>query len=56
MKKAFLLMVAAGTFLTASAQESTTGGDPANGEGYKSSVLIVPFKSQLYMSDIDREI
>lgn len=56
MKKAILLILAVGTLITAQAQETTTGVDPANSEGYKSSVLIVPFKSQLYMSDIDRDI
>lgn len=56
MKKLVLAILATGTFFSATAQNTTTGNDPANSESYKSSVLIVPFKSQLYISDIDKDI
>ena len=57
MKKLILGVFAMANILAVSAQNSTSGrGEEEAGMTNKSSVLVIPFESKMYMSDIDRAL
>jgi hypothetical protein len=57
MKKILICLLALASISVASAQNSTTGKTEENsGVNRKSSVLVVPFESKMYLSDIDRDL
>jgi hypothetical protein len=56
MKKlAFFILVSISTYAGFS-QNNTTGDQAESSLDYKSSVLIIPFESKMYLSDIDKDI
>lgn len=56
MKKIASIVFALIFCLSAYAQNTTTGNNEGSGLTHQSSVLIVPFESKMYFSDIDRDI
>jgi len=56
MKKALICLFAIASTITISAQNSTSGAAVESGSTSKSSVLIIPFESKMYLSDIDRDL
>ena len=57
MKKIVICLFALANILTANAQNSTTGQEEVQSkESSKSSVLVIPFESKMYLSDIDRDL
>jgi len=57
MKKLILGVFAMANILAVSAQNSTSGrGEEGSGMTNKASVLVIPFESKMYMSDIDRAL
>jgi hypothetical protein len=57
MKKIVLCMLAMASVLSFSAQNSTTGKtEEGLGINSKSTVLVIPFESRMYLSDIDRDL
>ncbi len=56
MKKFLIYLFAMASILTVSAQNSTSGKSEAPSVNGKSSVLVVPFESKMYLSDIDKDL
>ena len=56
MKKIVVCLFAIFAMYSASAQNTTTGTNEGSGISYKSSVLVIPFESKMYFSDIDRDV
>ena len=56
MKKIILSIVAIASFLAINAQNTTAGENTSLGMSNKSSVLVVPFESKMYISDIDKSL
>ncbi len=56
MKKIIICLFAVVSILSASAQNSTTGKSEPSGVNGKTSVLVIPFESKMYLSDIDRDL
>lgn len=56
MKKIVVCLIALFAIYNIKAQNTTTGTNEGSGINYKSSILIVPFDSKMYFSDIDRDI
>lgn len=56
MKNLVLIVVAAFFVSQSLAQNTTTGNNEESGIINQSSVLVVPFESKMYFSDIDRDI
>ncbi len=57
MKKIVICVFAMASIFSAAAQNSTTGKtEEGSGLSRKSSVLVVPFESKMYLSDIDRDL
>lgn len=56
MKKLILCLFAVVYILDISAQNTTTGDSDKQIVSYKSSVLVIPFESKMYLSDIDRDL
>lgn len=56
MKRTILLLVITIFAIEVYAQNTTTGDDESSGLTNQSSVLIIPFESKMYFSDIDRDI
>ena len=58
MKKIIICVFAMASILSATAQNSTTGKseETVAGNNGKTSVLVIPFESKMYLSDIDRDL
>ncbi|MCB0400810.1 MAG: hypothetical protein KDD41_01900 [Flavobacteriales bacterium] len=56
MKKILVSLITLFSLASAHAQNTTTGTTDDAGNGYKSAVLIIPFESKMYFSDIDRDL
>lgn len=56
MKKIALCIIVLVTALAINAQNTTTGDAEKRAETYKPSVLVIPFESKMYLSDIDRDL
>lgn len=56
MKRTILLLVISIFAIEVYAQNTTTGDDESSGLTNQASVLIIPFESKMYFSDIDRDI
>jgi hypothetical protein len=58
MKKIIICVFAIASILNATAQNSTTGKseETVAGNNGKTSVLVIPFESKMYLSDIDRDL
>lgn len=57
MKKIVICVFAMASILSTTAQNSTTGkSDVGSGVVGKTSVLVIPFESKMYLSDIDRDL
>jgi hypothetical protein len=56
MKKIVICLFAIASILTTSAQNSTTGKSEDSGVSGKKSVLVIPFETKMYFSDIDRDL
>ncbi len=56
MKKLFVCLIALFAIYGLKAQNTTTGNNEGSGMNYKSSVLIIPFETKMYFSDIDRDV
>ena len=56
MKKIVICLFAVASILTTSAQNSTTGKSEASVESGKANVLVIPFETKMYFSDIDRDL
>ncbi|MBL4592212.1 MAG: hypothetical protein JKX68_00175 [Flavobacteriales bacterium] len=56
MKKLILCFVAVISMITTNAQNTTTGNTEEEVVTEKSAVLVVPFESKMYLSDIDRDL
>jgi len=56
MKNLVLIVVATFFVSQSLAQNTTTGNNEESGIANQSSVLVVPFESKMYFSDIDRDI
>jgi hypothetical protein len=58
MKKIIICVFAMASILNATAQNSTTGKseETVAGNNGKTSVLVIPFESKMYLSDIDRDL
>ena len=57
MKKIVVCIFALASILSVSAQNSTTGkSELDSGVNQKSTVLVIPFESKMYLSDIDRDL
>lgn len=56
MKKIFLLITFFVAFATVFSQNTTTGDAATSNNKGKHNILIVPFESKMYLSDIDKDI
>jgi hypothetical protein len=56
MEKIFISFCAIFSIITISAQNTTTGSFDKPIVSYKPSVLVIPFESKMYISDIDRDL
>jgi hypothetical protein len=56
MKKLILCLFATASLVTAFAQSTTTGDASDPVISGKNSVLVIPFESKMYLSDIDRDL
>jgi hypothetical protein len=56
MKKIFIGLLTILSFHYGISQNTTTGNEQVINGNYQSSVLLIPFESKMYFSDIDRDI
>ncbi len=56
MKKIFISCCAIISIISITAQNTTSGEDEKPIDNYKASVLIIPFESKMYISDIDKDL
>lgn len=56
MKKIGLIVIVAFCSFAGISQNTTTGNNESSGLAYQSSVLVIPFETKMYFSDIDRDI
>ena len=58
MKKIIICVLAMASILSATAQSSTSGKSEGivSGSNGKTSVLVIPFETKMYLSDIDRDL
>jgi hypothetical protein len=57
MKKIVVCIIALTNILSVAAQNSTTGNsEVGSGIIHKSTVLVIPFETKMYLSDIDRDL